>query len=191
MNRSSSSSSRVAAAVVTLVLVAVLAVAVGVVLGRGTPAAAPSDPQPSVTPSPTPEPSTPAKPTEVPTATPDGIFDVDLDNLTENRVKVRITDATGSVVDVSSGTPGDGMSVRWGDSIVQNVDADTIRIVFVGLPRDELVRLAISERDGAVHFDFVQAAPPPYSDAVGFDRILVIDFDAPVSADDVTVTFVD
>jgi hypothetical protein len=188
MNRSSSTT-RVAAAVVTLALVAVLAVASGV-LGRGTPVAAPSEPAPTVAPSPTAKPS-PAEPTEVPTATPDGIFDVDLKNLTDHNVKVRITDATGSVVGASSGTPGDGMSVRWGDSIVENVDADTIRIVFVGLPRDELVRVAISEQGGSVHFDFAQAAPPPYSDAVGFDRILVIDFDAPVSADDVTVTFVD
>jgi hypothetical protein len=36
--------------------------------------------------------------------------------------------------------------------------------------------------------DFFQSAPPAYSDAVGYDRILVLSFDTLVSADDVKVT---
>ena len=49
--------------------------------------------------------------------------------------------------------------------------------------------LSISEDDGTYHLGFVQAAPPANSDAVGYDRILVLRFDTDVNADDVEVTF--
>jgi len=75
------------------------------------------------------------------------------------------------------------------DVKVENLDSATLRVVWVGLPRDEQVQLSISEDGGAYRLGFVQAAPPANSDALGYDRILVLRFDTDVSADDVEVTF--
>jgi hypothetical protein len=177
-----------------LAVAAVLVLVAGGAFGRGvdpspSPSApstpgTPSTPQPSVQPS---APSTP-KPTEAPS---DGPVKVDLDNETEHDVSVVIDDETGSLVGAVSGQPGDGMSVRWFDSIVENLDAKTLRVVWVGLPRDEELNLSITGKPGAYQLRLVQDAPPANSDAVGFDRILVLSFDTPVSAADIEMSIED
>ena len=198
MNRSSNIS-RVALPVAALFAVlAVLVVVAGGALGRSAdPSPTPSD-RPSTPPSAAPSaPSSPqptVEPTAQPTAQPtddpaDGPIMVDLDNLTDHDVSVVIDDETGILDGAVSGKPGDGMSVRWFDVKVENLDSTTLRVVWVGLPRDEQVELSISEDDGTYHLGFVQAAPPANSDAVGYDRILVLRFDTDVNADDVKVTF--
>ena len=187
-----SSLSKVALPAAALVAVtAALVLVVGGVFGRGT----------VVTPTPSERPSAaptvvPASPTPVPTAQPseapaDGPLTVALRNLTGHDVSVAIDDQTGALVGAASGQPGDGMSVRWHDMKVENVDADTVRIVWVGLPRDEQLTLSITGEAGAYALRFVPAAPPANSDAIGFDRILNLDFAAPVSAEDVKVTIED
>jgi hypothetical protein len=160
------------------------------VFGRGVdPSPAPSDAPsgpPSVAPS---VPSSP-EPTVIPTDDPaDGPVTVDLDNLTDHDVSVVIDDETGILDGAVSGQPGDGMSVRWFDVKVENVDSKTLRVVWVGLPRDEQVQLSISEDQGTYRLGFVQAAPRANTDAVGYDRILELRFETDVSADDVKVTF--
>jgi hypothetical protein len=185
----SSPLSRAALAVAALLaVVALLAVIVGGALGRGVD----PSPAPSQTPSglPSPAPSIPAspQPSGRPTADPSDGLHVDLVNLTRHDVSLVIDDETGTVVDARSGQPGDGMSVRWFDVKVENLDDSTLRITWVGLPRDEEIRLAIVDDDGTYALDLFQAPPPANSDAVGYDRILVIRFDTPVSAGDVNVT---
>lgn len=173
----------------TLAVVAVLILVAGGVLGRGadpspepspTPSAAPSV-QPRATPAPSPT----LKPTDGPS---DGPFMVDLENLTDHDVSVVIDDETGTLTGAASGIPGDGMSVRWFDVKVENLDAETVRVVWVGLPRDEELTLSIAAEDGTYRLVLVQAAPPANSDAVGFDRILDLRFESPVAASDVMVT---
>jgi hypothetical protein len=171
-------------------VLAVLVMVAGGALGRAAdPAPTPSDhasPSPSVAPS---APSSP-QPTFEPTDDPaDGPITVDLDNLTDHDVSVVIDDETGILDGAVSGRPGDGMSVRWFDVKVENLDSTTLRVVWVGLPRDEQVQLSISEDDGAYRLGFVQAAPPANSDALGYDRILVLRFGSDVDADDIEVTF--
>jgi hypothetical protein len=144
-----------------------------------TPTAKPATPAPSVEPTPSVEPSDP------PTT---GDIAVPLKNLTGDDVSVVIDDETGKLDVAASGNPGDGMSVRWFDVKVENIDADTLRVVWVGLPRDEVVRLAITEVDGAIHLSFVQDAPPANSDALGFDRVLALSFDEPVRSGDVVTS---
>ena len=78
--------------------------------------------------------------------------------------------------------------VRWFHVKVENVDADTLRVVWVGLPRDEIVGLAITEKAGAIHLAFTQDAPPANSDALGFDRILELSFEGPVRSEDVVTS---
>ena len=184
MNPSSLSKAALPAAALVAVTAA-LVIVVGGVFGRGT----------VVTPTPSDRPSAaptvvPASPAPVPTAQPseapaDGPLTVALKNLTGHDVSVAIDDQTGALVGAASGQPGDGMSVRWHDMKVENVDADTVRIVWVGLPRDEVVRLGVSTVDGKIRLRFVQDAPPANSDALGFDRILEVSFDEPVRSEDV------
>jgi hypothetical protein len=193
MSRSTTSRT-VPAILAAIVLLSAVAIGATGVFGRTvTPAPEPTTPptvEPSVAPTslPTTPPSAPptAAPSDDPSGPPaDGDFEVDLDNLTGHDVSVVVHDDTGSVVAVTSGRPGDGMSVRWFDLEVENIDAETLRIVWVGLPRDEVVRLGISRVDGKVRLRFVQDGPPANSDAVGFDRVLEITFVEPVRAEDV------
>jgi hypothetical protein len=190
MNRSSFPSRTALPVAVLLALTAVLVIVAGGAFGRGVdPSPAPSD-APSSPPSATPRAPASPQPTVQPTDDPaDGPITVDLDNLTDHDVSVVIDDETGILDGAVSGQPGDGMSVRWLDVKVENIDSRTLRVVWVGLPRDEQVQLSISEDDGTYRLDFVQAAPPANSDAVGYDRLLVLRFDTDVSADDVEVTF--
>lgn len=166
------------ALVIAVGLVAVLAVMATGVFGR-TVDPTPSDPRPAY--------PTPAIPTPMPTPE-RGDFDIDLEVPTLHDVDAVVDDETGRIVHVESGTPGDGMSVRWFDALVENTSDDTIEVTFVGLPQDDVVQVVVSEADGEIVIAIDQAAPPLNSDALGNDRVLVIEFDAPVSAKYVTVT---
>ncbi len=179
---SRSTSTRTVSAIVgAIVLLSAVAIAATGVVGRTvTPTAVPSVP-------PIVEPSAPPPSPSIPPSTPpaDGGFGVDLENLTDHDVSVVIDDETGSIVDAESGTPGDGMSVRWFDVKVENIDAETLRVVWVGLARDEVIHLGVSRGDGKIRLRFVQDGPPLNSDATGYDRILELRFDAPVRSEDV------
>jgi hypothetical protein len=168
------------AAALLFVLGAVVAVVASGALGRtGGAGPTPSAP-PSATPTPNPTPT--PEPTETP---PGGIFTVDLNTVDDHDVSIIVDDRTGTVVEVTSGNAGDGMSVRWFDMKVENLDAETLRLTWVGLPRDEAVRLFVFEENGKPKLTFVQAAPPSNSDALGIDRIVVLKFDAAIRAEDV------
>ena len=190
MIRSRSPFRTIAAFVGGLALALVVVFAADAAYGR-RPAASPTPSDPPVTtPTATPVPPVPsAIPTIAPSDPPtSGDIAVPLKNLTGDDVSVVIDDATGKLELAASGTPGDGMSVRWFDVKVENIDADTLRVVWVGLPRSEVVRLAITETDGAIRLAFVQDAPPANSDALGFDRVLELTFDEPVRSEDVSTS---
>ena len=188
------------ASIAALALVAVVGVAAAVSAFRigGATAAAPTD-RPSAAPSAVPSaaPSTPTPtptvaPSKTPSASPRSVpASVDLDNATGHDVSILIHDQTGDVVDAVSGTPGDGMSVRWHSAIVKNVDATSIRVTWVGLPGDETVDLDIVERNNAYRLTLVQAGPYRYTDAMGEDRVVLLTFDRPVSAADVSIEILD
>lgn len=179
---SSSSSARLAGPglLVALALAAVVAACSG-----GAPAS--PSPNPTAKPSPT-APATPAPATPAPSGSPTAGV-VDLDVATDHDVSVVIDDRGGVIVKAASGRAGDGMSVKWGDYEVVNLDADTVRVTWVGLPRDEQLKLVVSESGDGYELAFEQAAPPANSDAIGHDRVLVLDFEAPVRAEDVEVSF--
>ena len=143
---------------------------------------------PVATPTTAPTPA-PVRPTAVPSGSPaGGDIAVPLKNLTGHDVSVVVDDETGTLDVASSGTPGDGMSVRWFGVKVENIDDDTLRVVWVGLPRDEVVELAITAADGTIRLAFVQDAPPANSDALGFDRVLELSFAQPVRSEDVVTS---
>ena len=182
---------------VAAVAIAALAIIAAIAFTTGTAYGDPPAPSPTPVQAPTPLPSAgPSDPTDpsagpsvAPSAPSDGSTTVDLDIATDHDVSVVVKDRTGSVRDVVSGQAGDGMSVRWFDVKVENIDAETIRVTWVGLPVDEVIDLTISTAGDKVALDFVQDGPPANSDALGFDRVLVIEFDAAVDASDVEVSF--
>ncbi len=147
-----------------------------------------ADPSPTGQPAPTPIAPT-ATPIATPIATPsDGGGDampmtVDLENATGADVEVDIVDHTGSVVDAVSGTPGDGASVEPYALVVENVDDRTLRLTWVDFPIDSDLALFIDETTTGLRFVLVQPEPTEATDAMAFDRILELTFDAPVSAD--------
>jgi hypothetical protein len=148
------------------------------------------EPSPVVTPRPTAMPS--SGPSSSPIPSSPAQEGIKLDVVDPHDVSVIVDNATGYPVRVTSGRAGDGMSVRWGDFKVVNIDASTLRVTWVGLPRDEQVKLKISFDDasgGMLKLTFTQAAPPANSDAIGFDRVIVLSFDTPVAADEVTAAF--
>ena len=156
-----------------------------------TPMPAVPTPTPVVTPEPSEAPVVTPEPSEAPVVTPeptDGGDDampltVDLDNATGNDVYVDIVDASGGLIGAVSGTPGDGMSVEPYTLRVENVDERTLRLTWVDFPIDNALALYIDE--SGLRFVLVQPEPANGSDAVGFDRELLLTFDGAVSAADV------
>jgi len=184
------SSRRVPAGVTAAVLVIAIAVVAVITIaatGFGR-TSAPADPSPSAPPtaSPTVSPDPTVAPTQPEHPPIDGDVIVDLDTATDNDVTVTVRDQTGSVVKAVSGTPGDGMSVRWNDILVRTVDARTISVTWVGLAVDEEVHVDVSSENGGYVIDIVQTGPVPNSDATGYDRELMLTFDEPVAAADVS-----
>lgn len=182
--RSTTSRGQVHPAVALLLGVAAVVGLVAAVVFAPRPSGASTSP----TPTPTDRPS--AAPSGAPSAAPSaGPISIDLQEATGHNVALVIDDQSGNLVDAVSGTPGDGMSVRWNSAVIENIDHRTIRVTWAGLPLDDTVALAIASEAGGYDLHLVQAAPYPNTDAMGADRVLVLTFDAPVSADDVAVTF--
>lgn len=180
-----------AIAATALALIAIVGISAAVLATRpaGGPVHVPTD-RPGATPAApvaTPTPTSEA-PSPDPSARPGS---VDLDNATGHRVSILIHGETDDLVGAASGKPGDGMSVGWHKAIVENVDENTIALTWVGLPRNDIADLDISRVNGGYAFTIVQAGPMPYSDAMGEDRVLVLTFDAPVSAGDISVEILD
>jgi len=178
--------------VAAFALVAVVGIAGAVVLLRisGATAAAP-------TASPSAAPTTPPiwVPSLIPTpppASPDAApGSVDLDNASGHDVKLLIHDQTGDVVGAESGTPGDGMSVGWHKAIVEKVGETSIRVTWVGFPGDDTIDLGVSGTASDYTLTIVQPGPYANTDALGEDRVVVLEFDAPVAPGEVTVDIID
>jgi hypothetical protein len=190
MTPSASTSSRgqvqpIVALVLGVVAVAGLVAAVLVSRSGGTagsPAASPTS-RPSAAPSAAPT----ARPSAAPSSPVTGSGKVVLDNATNHDVTIQIHDETGDVVNAVSGKPGDGMSIRWHKAIVKNVDARTISVTWAGLPQDEAADLGITASGDKYELVLVQAGPYPQTDAMGEDRTLILTFDAPVAAEDLSI----
>jgi hypothetical protein len=191
--RSDSSSRGVAlsAAAMFVAVIAVAALAIGVFRWLPPTAGAPR-PLPTVEPSPiaTPKPSPSATPrpsaTPVPSDPIDGPVPMPIDDPLGHDVRIIVDDESGVLVGVRSGRAGDGMSVRWYDVKVENVDSDTLRVTWVGLPGDGVIGLGVSMRDdGKLRLRFVQPLPRPNTDAMGVDRVLILDFEDDIRANDV------
>src|SRR5262245_10539685 len=185
-------------AAVTVIAVGVIALIASGVLRpspvSGTPPSSPSAPAwiPSVPPAqPSAPPATPVPARPAPSLDDftDGSKSVKLDIATAHDLFIEVKDFTGRVVDARTGRAGDGMSVRWSTLKVENLDDDTLRLTWVGLPSDAPVKVVLMD-DPAGNATLqptivlMQAMPPSDSDALGFDRVLDLDFDQPVLSSD-------
>ena len=100
-------------------------------------------------------------------------------------VYVDIVDGTGLLVDAASGTPGDGASVEAYTVNVENLDPTTLRLSWVDFPIDNALALYIDRFEDGYRFVLVQPDPTGTTDAMGFDRELVLTFSQPISASQV------
>jgi hypothetical protein len=191
---------------ISLTAAALIAVALAACSGAvaGGPGVTPA-PDPVVTPVPspaTPAPSDgPAEPSPVPVAPSpvpvepdngngggDGMpIKVDLDNATGHDVYVDVVDRSGRVIRAQSGDPGDGASVPPYEVKVENVDDRTIRLTWSDIPGDNALALFIDE-DGT---SLILVQPEHDGDSMPFDRVLVLEYDGPISAGDLRVTLQD
>jgi len=155
---------------------------------------------PVVPPVVSPSPSAPSTPvpapdkTPAPTPDPDDGSDampikVDLRNATGADVYVDIVDSTGLLIDARSGTPGDGMSVEG--LVAENVDATTLKLTWTDFPIDNALALYVDEHEGGMRLLLVQPGPTGATDAMGFDRELILSFSEPVSAEGVETVLVE
>jgi hypothetical protein len=138
-----------------------------------------------------PAPSAPSKPSASPSDVLEPPEAIELESASGHRVTADVIDQVGSLVDGRSGHPGDGMSVRWHDSIVRQVAPNAIEITWVAFPRDEEIGLGIHDLDGPLTVVIVQSGPYANTDAMGEDRVVVLTFDEVVEADDVVVEVID
>ena len=153
---------------------------------------APATPQPA-TPAPVkPAPATPAPPkpaaSQDPDGEPDNIETIDLDVAVPGDVRITVIDDGDVLASAKSGVAGDGMSLHWYDLRIENVDDSTLRVTWVGFAGDDESVLNVGKNDGAISLAMSVAGPPRNSDATGYDRVLVLKFDGPVNAKDVTYT---
>lgn len=182
---------------VALGAIAVVGVAFAVLVSRpsgpATPGASPS--APVVTPRPsapaTPVPSSPAKPSDRPSADPATPSVIVLKSASGHDVRADVIDQIGSLRGATSGTPGDGMSVRWHDAIVEQAGANAVRITWSALPVDDHIGIGVHDLEGPLSVVIVQAGPVANSDAMGEDRVVVLTFGGAVDADDVKVEILD
>jgi hypothetical protein len=169
-------------AVAAMALVAFVAACSAADAGAPTASPAPSAP-PVATPAPSPV-ATPA-----PTPPVLGVPDVELDVADGHDLVVVISDRNDLLAGARSGKGKDGMSVRWGDAIVRNLDATTIEVTWAGYPQDETIGLLVVPTRDGVLLRFGQNLPYPNTDAMGADRVLVLTFAEAVAADEVVAEF--
>lgn len=180
----------VAAILGVAVLFSAIALGATGVVGRTvTPAPEPSTP-PTVEPSAPPTtPPTPV-PSDDPSSPPMDVIVVDLDTADQHDVSVVIDDETASVVGATSGQAKDGMSVRWNTIRIDAVDADTLKLTWAGWLQDEIIDVVVAKGGVGYFVTFTQKMPYPNTDAMGADRVLIIDFASAVDPSDVEADFV-
>ena len=108
---------------------------------------------------------------------------VDLVNETDDAVYVDIADNSGLLVDAVSGIPRDGVSVESYTLKVENIDARTVRLTWSDYAIPNALALYIDE--SARRFTLVQPEPKGDVDAMAHDRVLILTFSEPISADDI------
>ena len=85
-----------------------------------------------------------------------------------------------------SGRPGDGVSVSENEILVANEGPQTLRLTWSGMPCETRYRLDVSPD----RRNYVLERPTCSGDAIAFDRVLILSFDGPVPATQVSAKVV-
>jgi hypothetical protein len=136
-----------------------------------------STPVPSV-PAPSQSPVTTPKPTAAPTD--EAPTRIVLESRANDHVTIDLLDKSGRIVRAESGHPAEGASVPTGQLKAENIDARTLRLTWTDLPGDNELSLYVNETASVM----LVIQPDHDGDAMAFDRVLIVEFDRPVSADD-------
>ena len=108
---------------------------------------------------------------------------VDLETADGHDVHVDIVDRYGLLESAESGHPAEGMSVEPYTLEIENVDERTLKLTWVDFGIDNALELHFFQ-DGKI-LVMVQPEPTGDTDAIGFDRELILTFEEPISADDI------
>jgi hypothetical protein len=122
-----------------------------------------------------------AAPTPLATSSP-STRQVDLEVAAGQPATVDIVYDGQSLVDARSGQPGDGASVAENEILVSSDGPNTLVLTWSGMPCETSYRLDITPQGR----DYRLERPTCSGDAVAFDRVLVLTFDSPVPASQVS-----
>ena len=103
---------------------------------------------------------------------------VALETQDESDVRVSVIDQTGLLTGVTSGTPGDGASVAVDAPTIADADAASLVVTWAAPPCDSEPTVVLSEGKLLI----VQPPCPDPTDAVAFDRVLILRFSDTVEA---------
>jgi hypothetical protein len=114
---------------------------------------------------------------------------VDRDALETERVEqpnvsataLAIEDRTGSLVRAHAGAPTADMTVRWGEARIEHVSPTTVRVTWLSYAEDRSIRATLDRSGDDYRLTIAQRMPAPGTDAVGRDRVLVLEIDRPIS----------
>ena len=112
---------------------------------------------------------------------------VRLDTQDESKVRVAVIDQTGLLTGITSEMPGDGASVPVDAPTVVDADAASLVVTWSAPPCDSEPTVVLSE----TRLLIVQPPCPDPSDAVAFDRILILRFRDTVEAASLEVVLQD
>ena len=142
------------------------------------PTASPVPTQPAETPVPT---TAPPSATPRPTIPPLEVEGGGLDGLV-------IDNSDGLITGAGAGRGG-FMSMRWLESTVEQVSPTRIRVTWAAYADESIVDVKVAQTSsGGVAITVYQRLPLPATDAEGEDRILLLEFDRPIDANDVEVS---
>jgi hypothetical protein len=101
-----------------------------------------------------------------------------------------VLDDPDGAVTASSAAKHDGvMSIRWFESDVEQLKANSFRITYAAYPEEANVEVKVTYVSGGLHVEITQKSPPLNSDALGEDRVLMLELTKDLAAADVEVTF--
>jgi len=179
MYRSRPAGAIVASASVAIALSAILILLVSGALGRSSIATPPASQPPSSAPS--------ASPTQrpTPTAKPPVDFDagvrIPLRTATGETKAVFVKDSTGMVIDAVSGVPREDVSVGPRRVVVEQVDANTLRVIWADTAINDDVSLSVSRAGGTLRISMIRRHLSPDVE-IAHERIALLTFDTGVYA---------
>jgi hypothetical protein len=166
-----------------LLLGLLLAVTAGAVAfgSQGARPAAPAKPAaPTARPTPTATPAPTARPQATPVWVDRPHLFVDIVDGAGREITIEVADGYATLAKARPGVAGDGMSVPWGELAVAQLDARTLRLTWAGQSTEDHI-LSIDPVSKTLRLSRPAILD---GDSIAFDRVLILEFVGPISADE-------